>query len=239
MTIDANKNQAIDEVAVLAEPVRRRLYEFVATAAEGAGRDAAAAGVGINRALAAFHLDRLVAAGFLEVTFRHLGQRRGPGAGRPAKIYRRSDRELMVSVPQRSYDVAAELLATALDSAGTEDADKPRLAELAAAAHRLGASIGEEARRRAGPRPSRKRLQVAAMDVLAGRGYEPRMDDSGGLILGNCPFDALARRHRSLVCGMNLSIMRGVLDGLRERGVIATLDPQEGRCCVILEQRPR
>lgn len=233
------RDQAIDGVAALADPVRRNLYRFVATQADGAGREAAALGVGVSRALAAFHLDRLVEAGLLEVTFRRLGERRGPGAGRPAKIYRRAAYDITVGLPERRYEVAAELLASALErgraGAGTLDipGGAPESDALSKASRELGASLGDEARRRAGPRPNRVRLLEAAVTVLGERAYEPVMTDDGLLVLRNCPFDALARRHRSLICGMNLSIMDGVLDGLRARGIRAVLDPQAGRCCVV------
>lgn len=229
---------AIEEVAVLADPVRRQLYRFVTASPDGAGRDAAAASAGISRALAAFHLDRLAAAGLVDVTYRHLGTRRGPGAGRPAKIYRRAAREVTVNLPERRYDVAAELLASALDGGPSAQgpgtgSSTPSVDALAAGARELGLSLGDEARRRAGPRPGRARLLTAAIEVLGERGYEPVLLDDGALILRNCPFDALAQRHRTLICGMNLSIMDGVLEGLRAKGIGATLDPQPGRCCVI------
>lgn len=225
MTDTPLPDQAIQDVALLAEPVRRSLYAFVSAQADGAGRDAAADAAGVSRALAAFHLDRLVDGGLLDVSFRRLGTRRGPGAGRPAKIYRRSAREVSVSLPDRRYDVAAELLATALEGG--------QAGRLSAEARALGLRLGDEARRRAGARPSRARLLEAAADVLGERGYAPVVRADGSLLLRNCPFDALAQRHRTLVCGMNLSIMDGVLDGLRARGITATLDPQPGRCCVI------
>src|SRR5438132_1715833 len=80
----------IDRVAALAEPVRRALYLYVAGQNDVVGRDQAASALGMSRRLAAFHLDRLVDAGLLEVSFRRLSGRTGPGAGRPSKLYRRS-----------------------------------------------------------------------------------------------------------------------------------------------------
>ena len=62
-------------------------------------RDEAASALGISRELAAFHLDRLLRAGLLEAEYRRLGGRTGPGAGRPAKLYRRSSREIAISLP--------------------------------------------------------------------------------------------------------------------------------------------
>ena len=108
----------IQVAAVLAEPTRRGLYEFVVARHEPIGRDEAAAAVGISRELAAFHLDRLVDAGLLLTEYRRLTGRTGPGAGRPAKLYRRATGDIEFSLPQRHYERAAELMATALDRLG-------------------------------------------------------------------------------------------------------------------------
>src|SRR6476661_2344927 len=88
--VEARGGDAIAAAAVLAEPVRRALYEHVADRDAPVDRDEAAAATGIGRPLAAFHLDRLVAAGLLEVEYRRRSGRTGPGAGRPAKFYRRT-----------------------------------------------------------------------------------------------------------------------------------------------------
>jgi predicted ArsR family transcriptional regulator len=228
--MDASLDTALDAVAVLAEPVRRRLYELVVAVGEPVGRDDAAEAVGISRSLAAFHLDRLVEAGMLTVTYRRLSGRTGPGAGRPNKLYGRSDREIQVSLPARRYELAASVFATALlgeTAEGTAGA-------VEAAASDVGRALGTEARRRVGRRRSRAALRAAAAAVLAEAGFEPATDGDGVLVLRNCPFDALARAHRDLVCGMNLSLMAGVIQGLRMTGIEAALDPKPGSCCVVL-----
>jgi hypothetical protein len=86
-------------VAALNDPVRRALYGFVTESAEAVSREQAAAAVGVQKTLAAFHLDRLVDEGLLEFEFGRLTGRTGPGAGRPAKIYRRSNRQITLSLP--------------------------------------------------------------------------------------------------------------------------------------------
>src|SRR5947208_9437329 len=109
-------DDAIDRVTSLGEPVRRALYEFVVGRGGPVDRDEAAAGVGIGRPLAAFHLDRLAAAGLLDVEYRRRSGRTGPGAGRPAKLYRRAKGlKIELSVPARRYRLAAEILADGLD----------------------------------------------------------------------------------------------------------------------------
>ncbi|MFS2294468.1 MAG: transcriptional regulator, partial [Actinomadura sp.] len=93
----------IDAIALLKDPVRLRLYEFVVAQGREVGRNEAAEAAGVTRTLAAFHLDKLVDGGLLEAGSRRLTGRSGPGAGRPAKVYRRAAGERGVSVPARDY----------------------------------------------------------------------------------------------------------------------------------------
>ena len=224
--------KGIGAVAALGEPARLALYTYVVEHGE-AGRDDAARGTGISRALAAFHLDRLVAEGLLTATYRRRRGRTGPGAGRPAKLYKRAPGEISLSLPERRYELAARLLARAVAKApGTAAA---RAVEGASSAY--GRALGHEARIRAGARPSAAKLVTAALGLLAEQGFEPVRDTNGTIRLRNCPFHALAMECRDLVCGMNLSLLRGVIRGLAGAGLTAVLDPQPDRCCVILKTR--
>src|SRR5260370_34614102 len=141
----------------LADPTRRRLYLYAVSRPDGAGRDEAAEAVGISRGLAAFHLDRLIADGLLVAEYRRLTGRTGPGAGRPAKIYLRSPRELSFSVPQRNHELLARLFAEALTATGGTPIEA-----LFSAAVDAGTTLGVEARARAGSRAGRERLLEAA-----------------------------------------------------------------------------
>jgi len=67
--------------------------------------------------------------------------------------------------------------------------------------------------------------------VLARHGYEPRAGE-GVISLANCPFDSLAREHTELVCGMNVALIDGVLEGLSCSRLRASLEPEPGLCCV-------
>jgi predicted ArsR family transcriptional regulator len=194
----------VDVVAVLADPVRRDLYEYVADAGHEVGRAEAADALGVARTLAAFHLDKLVDAGLLEVAHRRLTGRSGPGAGRPAKVYRVAVREHLASAPPRDYRGLAMLLAEAVEAAGAEEA-------LAAAARRVPADPREP------------------VEVLAERGYRPYRD--GDVIRSrNCPFRTLSEQFPVLVCAMNHALV-GALVGGDER---VRLDPRPGECCVVV-----
>jgi predicted ArsR family transcriptional regulator len=220
----------VSGIASLAEPTRRALYLYVQAQASAVSRDEAAAGVGVPRHVARFHLDKLVDDGLLEAEYRRRSGRRGPGAGRPAKLYRRSSRELAVMLPDRRYELAGQLMARAITDAGSEGL---AVAEgLSGAARDRGRWLGDEVRRRAGAGASHAALLTAVRAVLDEEGYEPRRDPTG-LTLANCPFRALALEYTAVVCGMNLAIMAGLLDrpGLR---LTARLDPAPGRCCVRL-----
>ena len=92
--------------------MRARLYDYVARSGQPVGKDAAAQALGVGRSLAAYHLDKLVELGLLSASYQRPAGRRGPGAGRPAKVYARSGEEFAVSVPRRDYELAARLLAT-------------------------------------------------------------------------------------------------------------------------------
>ncbi|GAA1582610.1 helix-turn-helix domain-containing protein [Actinomadura kijaniata] len=220
----------IDAIAALQDPVRRRLYEFVAARGREVGRNEAAEAVGVQRTLAAFHLDRLVEAGLLESGSRRLTGRSGPGAGRPAKVYRRSPVERQVALPARDYRTAADLLAEAAEAAGLDD------------------GVREAARRRgrASRGPVGDREELASL--LRSRGYEPYWDegedgdegqDGAGagagsvLRMRNCPFHSVAERFPPLVCGMNLALLEGLLEGAD--GWRARMDPRPGECCTVVE----
>jgi len=228
MTTNPRQLDSIQAIAMLEEPNRRRLYDLVTSSPAAVGRDEAAETLGMSRELAAFHLDRLAEAGLLSTEYRRRNGRAGPGAGRPAKLYRRSAGELSVSLPPRRYDRAAEAMATALDALGRRGqqavepvAREQGLAEVARARHAAGPAAG-------GSTPEEELVAV-----LRGAGYVPERDPSGGIVLRNCPYDALVADHRDLTCGMNVAWAEGVVDGV---GASMTVEfaPAADRCCVVL-----
>ncbi|MGW1953322.1 helix-turn-helix transcriptional regulator [Streptomyces sp. NPDC001920] len=222
MFVDAPKEAPspdVSAVAALDEPTRRRLYDHVVRQPGPVSRDEAAEALGLARQTAAFHLDRLAGESLLDVVYERRSGRTGPGAGRPAKLYKRSTRQVTVTLPERHYELAGHLLAQALEE--SEATGEPVRTVLHRKAHELGTQI-------AGP----ERTDVFAL--LEDNGFEPRYDGDA-IVLGNCPFHALARDHTQTVCGMNLHLLRGVLDGLDGPGLQACLSPSPGHCCVRLQ----
>lgn len=229
--VDADEFAAqVSGVAALAEPVRRDLYFHVAAQPGPVSRDQASEGVGAAHT-AKFHLDKLVEEGLLDPDFKRMSGRQGRGAGRPAKLYRRSGRQVSVTLPERRYDLAGELMARAIeDSAQTGVAV---VDALHGAATDLGATLGERLRPDVAVAPGRERLIAAACGTLSAHGYEPRRQGDT-ITMANCPFDALAREHTALVCGMNLALLGALADQVGDGLLGARLDPAADRCCVVL-----
>jgi predicted ArsR family transcriptional regulator len=221
-------------IGALADDTRRALYAYVAGQPGPVGREQAAAELGIAQHNVNFHLDRLVEEGLLEVEYRRLTGRSGPGAGRPSKLYRRSAREFAVSLPPRRYDLAGTILASAVERASH---GVPLPQAVREAAHARGRAVGAEASAAAGEAgdgPATGDDPVGATTrLLAAQGYEPHADDDV-VALANCPFDALAQEHTALVCGLNKDFLEGLAEGMGCAGVRVCLEPDPDHCCVKL-----
>lgn len=209
----------LDALGALADPTRRAVYEAVTAAApDPVSRDEVAQALRVGRTLAAFHLDKLVDSGLLEASYTRRTGRSGPGAGRTAKFYRRTSAEHTASVPPRAYRGAAELLAEAVERAGADAA----LYSVARERGRAQARPGED-----------------VVDALAARGYEPVVRESA-ILLRNCPFHRLAEEFPPLVCGMNLALIEGLIEGAAggsgPSGWRAATEPEPGYCCVKLSK---
>ena len=226
--------ERIHEVAALDHPLTQAAYRLLIDRGE-LNRDETAEALDVARTVAAFHLDKLVDAGLADVRFERLTGRSGPGAGRTAKVYRRSDGELQVSLPERRYDLAGQLLAEAVERSALDGT--PVEHALRDAAHHAGEELGAAARAEAGRRASRTARRNTLVAVLERQGYEPHVRD-GEIVLVNCPFHLLADQHRGLVCGMNLDLLSGIIDGAGGGEVLsARLAPEPGYCCVRVAPR--
>ena len=139
-------NAGIEAIGALADGVRRALYDIVVDADHPVGRDEAAEAVGVARQMAAYHLDRLAEEGLLDVSYERLSGRTGPGAGRPAKLYQRSDAEHDVTLPPRRYLLAARILLEAVAGEGGGErgrGDDEELDRLSGVARRTGQGLAK------------------------------------------------------------------------------------------------
>lgn len=212
---DETSTQA-SRLSALADPLRRRIYDYVAAQSTPVRRDEAAASVGISRTLAAYHLDRLADAGLLATSYARPEGHTGPRAGRPAKQYEPADSEVSITVPPRTYDLLARLLADALATDHTGHVTSALLA----AAEREGRTT--------------TRADTDLLPALRTRAYEPEVAATNEIELRNCPFHRIAQAQTTLICGLNHALLRGILAGLGDNPSRAALTPRAGRCCVVI-----
>jgi predicted ArsR family transcriptional regulator len=213
--VAADFERRVSAVSALADPLRRRVYELVTGSPEPLGHDAVAARLGLPRSTAAFHLTRLAAEGLLDVESRRLGERTGPGQGRPAKVYRRAERDLAVELPRRRYELAGRIMAEAISGADAERALV--VGALRSAAASEGARLAE--------------ASADLGDALERAGMEP-LSDGDDVVLGVCPFHALAQQTPEVVCALNHSLVCGMAAAVGDDPERVHLDPGSGHCCI-------
>ena len=217
----------VASIAALADPLRTALYRYVVAQGRDVSRNEAAEHLGIRRSLATFHLEKLVNQRLLEASYRRLSERGGPGAGRTSKLYRRSGRQLQVSLPPRDYELAARALAQAVAADGRTTVTK----KLRHIAREIGARWAAES-------PVSPPLE-SLEPILSAHGYEPYWDRPNKMRLRNCPFEALIPEQENVVCKvLNLGLMEGLVDGLGAQRVSAVYASAPPQCCVSLRVRP-
>lgn len=218
-------NSAISAVATLNNPVRKALYDAVHDADHPLTRDEAATALRISHNLAAFHLDKLVAAGLLQTGAKPSGRPRQ--TGRIPKTYELARDPVEISFPARAHQDLAQILLDAIGAAGG-----PAVTDAARAAARThGMDIGQSAERPAG-RLGPERALAAVEKALDARGYQPYRPDPTCIRLRNCPFHPASQRTPQIVCALNLELCTGILDGMAADSVDAVPVSYPGHCCV-------
>ena len=222
------ERDAVDAVALLVEPARRQVFEHLQQAGAATIGELTAA-LGMGRTLVSFHLAKLVEAGFVEAV---APDRDVPALGRPAQRYRLTGRELVVSVPDRRYDLLAGVLLESL-------ADHRRGEPAQAAAERVARRRGEEvAAQWAPPRKGRATRWSRLEGLLSHLGYAPRRTEDG-LTVRNCPFDRFRATNTPQVCALNGALSEGYLAGLGLDGEIAShVRACPDSCCVVFTTHP-
>ncbi|MBG0857611.1 helix-turn-helix domain-containing protein [Streptomyces spinoverrucosus] len=227
MTLD---EASLTALAALGDELRRRMFEFVRTEHRPVTREEVAAQVGISRKLAAFHLDKLVTAGLLQAHYAPpAGIRK---VGRWPKTYVPAVCGITVSIPERRYEMLADILTEAVVTEAP--GERAHQSALRIAADR-GRAVGtaERERMRPGRLGAERGLSLAA-ETLERFGYEPQRAAAMLVRLRNCPFHPLAAKAPELVCGINCAFLAGYLEGLGSDNTTAVLAPTPGMCCVEL-----
>jgi predicted ArsR family transcriptional regulator len=220
-------SRRIEAVATLEHAVRWRLYEYVTKQSVPVSRDQAAAALHLSRTAVALHLDRLAKVGLLKTEYRRLTGRTGAGAGRPAKLYRRSKRDFSVVLPPREHELLASFLAGSVAVTTNEIVRSEP-------ARQFGQALGARARHRLRGTPTNERLLSCVETVLEDVGFAPESRRGDGLWMRDCPFDPLSRRFQEAVCGAGVALVEGIVSGVEAHDVRVGRDPDRDRCCVHL-----
>ena len=199
--------QIADLAASLGDATRRGIYITVRETPDAVTASHIAELFDIHPNVARHHLDRLVDDGYLSVTSRRPEGRSGPGAGRPAKHYSATSKEVSVQFPARRYDLLSELLVRVIEEIAPEDAG--------AVAERVGHTYGRELAAEIGL-PSDAGFEAAAQAVArammgVGFGTEAHVDQRL-LVTSFCPFGTTATNHPEIVCKLDQGIVRGLME---------------------------
>ena len=194
----------MDALEAVGDPELREALRFVRSRPRAVSSDELAKAQSVHRNVARARLERLTGAGVLVSSFERRSGRRGPGAGRPAKVYSPAPETTGIEFPERNYAELVGLLVDALPERGR----KRRLRELGT--------------RLAGPLARRARLTPAGdlrsgaervCEALGRLGFQASVeeirDDSVVIATPTCPLrplvvarPELAEVDRGMWCGL-------------------------------------
>ncbi|MDQ6715708.1 MAG: helix-turn-helix domain-containing protein, partial [Actinomycetota bacterium] len=168
------------------DPTRREIYVFAHGEEQGVTAAEVAERFELHPNVARHHLDKLAAGGYLQVAV----ERHSPGAGRPSKHYRASDKEMGLEFPARRDDLLITLLARTLALVPAAAAE--------AMAEEVGLDYGRGLAGSMAPAEGHRSLQVAlhaVADALTAHGFAAHAEARGGslaIIADQCPFGSAA-----------------------------------------------
>lgn len=227
MDNEAFDQQIADLAGTLGDATRRGIYVTVRESPEPMTASQIAGLFDIHANVARHHLDRLVADGYLQVTRRRPSGRTGPGAGRPAKHYEPTRKNVSVQFPARRYDLLAELLLRVIERIAPDNA--------AEVADEIGREYGRELAAEIGF-PDEAGYDTAAVAVaraLMGVGFEveARPGDHE-LVTRFCPFGESAKNHPAIVCQLDQGLVTGLLEGTEQIpvAIVNAHSTEEGDC---------
>ena len=217
-----------DLASALGDTTRRGIYVTVRESAEPMIASGIAELFGIHANVARHHLDHLVADGYLQVSHKRPAGRSGPGAGRPAKHYEPTAKDVSVQFPARRYDLLAELLLRIVERAALDDPG--------AIAEEVGREYGRElaAELGFGAEDGYEAAARAVARAMTGVGFE--MEAQPGehrFVTRHCPFGATADNHPDIVCRLDQGLVSGLLETASQQPLaIVTPHGAEDNACL-------
>jgi predicted ArsR family transcriptional regulator len=200
---------AFDRLAAAGDPQLRALLLYARGRRDPFTTGTAADALGVHRNVARSRLDRLAEAGFLTVARERPSGRSGPGAGRPAKVYRVAPEFDGIEFPDRRLADLIGLLVEKLP---------PR--RRSSALREAGEEFGRTLAASAGLKPSRNvRTGLEGLcDALGSLGFQTSVESVAGdtaiLTSPTCPLRPIVVRQPDID-----SIDQGMWAGLAERAV--------------------
>lgn len=196
-----------DLTAALGDPTRRAIYIAVRESAEPMTTSTIASLFEIHPNVARHHLDRLADEGYLRVSHR---KPTGPErAGRPAKSYEATDKEVTVHFAPRRFEMLAEMLFQVIEELDVED--------VSGVAERVGRKYGEQLASEIGGQdePGYDEAVQAVATAMTGLGFSMDPDVSGQrLLTSHCPFGETATNHPEVICSLDRGIVSGLFGAL-------------------------
>jgi predicted ArsR family transcriptional regulator len=197
-----------DLTSALGDPTRRAIYIAVRESADALTTSEVAELFSIHPNVARHHLDLLTADGYLAVS---LPQPRsgGPGAGRPAKRYEATSKEVTVHFAPRRFEMLVEMLIQILNEVHPPN--------VGAIAEKVGRSYGAELASEIGAtgEPGYEGAVKAVASAMTGLGFTIDPDPAEGqLLTSHCPFGEAATSHPEVICSLDRGIVAGLFGGL-------------------------
>lgn len=202
----------MDALEAVGDPELRSALLFARRRERAVTADELGEAEGVHRNVARARLERLAAAGLLEVGYERRSGRTGPGAGRPAKTYAVVPELTAIQFPERHYETLLGLVADELPAA--------RRAETL---HRIGEAFADELvdRTRLRPKKSVRDGLEAMCAAVRDLGYQATLveveDDRAVVATPTCPLRPLVRRKPEAA-----AVDHGMWAGLAARAVAAT-----------------
>ncbi len=187
---------------------RSALLDALRAAAEPMRVEELAAAVGVAESTAQFHLSMLVSSGLVARTAARSGL-----AGRPSWRY--------VAAPETShalpYEQLARVLAAQLDGgAGAGEAARE-------AGRRWAEAVPDGS---LSPAADHDGAVGSLAGVLDGLGFRPDvLGDGAEIVLRACPFVAVAREYRGVVCGVHLGLLDRAVAAIGDGLAVDDLEP--------------
>lgn len=207
MDTDTLNRRISDLTSSLGDPTRRAIYIAVREAPEPMTTSKVAALFDIHPNVARHHLDRLADDGYLRVS--HERKAGGPGAGRPAKTYESTSKEVSVHFAPRRFEMLTEMLFEVLEEVSPPD--------VSTVAEKVGRSYGEKLAAEIGAPndPGYDEAVQAVASAMTGLGFSVDPDIPGQrLLTSHCPFGETATSHPEVICSLDRGIVAGLFGAL-------------------------